>query len=184
MMRPLTIVAFALTAMLSFGSAVAESMVEGTVTKIDLNSRGIGLLTIRDEGTDALRTFEVTPDTEFTLEYDKPASRITRYIDIDPNELKVGDEVQLDVADEVDGKMAVVRYRRVPVIVQTETRVAQAQPRPQTRNNRTAANTTSEVEAQYRYDSLPDTATPLPLIALFGALTLLSAGGIRLSRKS
>lgn len=184
MFKKLSLLAFAASSLLLFGTAHAqtEDLIAGEITALNLVD-GVGSLTIRQDDTDALRTFEVTEETEVTVKRATVDSLVPRPIEAEPSDLSVGDDVLLDVRTEVDGRETVVAYQRVVVEVPARNETAPAEtvePEPVI----VAYQDTSDAnETDYDYGSLPATATPLPLIALFAGAALLVAGGLRYSRR-
>ncbi len=195
MSKTINSAALALGVSIACGAALADQIetVDGVVRGMNV-SDGYGTLTIFHDDSDGLRTYEVTPDTEITVRPDPdsvlPLSAYPDYEKV--SDLRAGDEVTLKVR-EADGRWFVVGYNRAEVAPDVEVQVTEYTP-----TEPADADTDLEVDMEVdtdtaanreivyvdaSYDSLPRTATALPMVALGAGLALVTGLGLRARRR-
>lgn len=150
----------------AFAQNPNEEMVRGTITRIDFDDNR-GTLTLRNSDTGATEQYTITPETELEVQTGSFATR-ARIDGIE--DLQNGDQVRLNVRQETDNSYTVVSFSE-------DTEQAGVDDGTMT------AQTTGRDEDD-SYDTLPGTASNLPLVALAGALLLLIGAGLRVARTS
>lgn len=178
-----TFAAFALAALLgATGASAKDKLVGGEITNLNLDN-GVGTLTIREKTTNQLRSFDVTEDTKVTFKRNAVGSNIPRMVDAAPRDLTVGDNVKLDVKTEVDGRVVVVGYEVLPVVVPAARVAAEPEPAPEPVYEAPVTDTyVAQNNTDYEYTNLPATASALPALAAFGFGSLALAGILTMRR--
>ncbi|MBT8131816.1 MAG: hypothetical protein KJO35_06080 [Gammaproteobacteria bacterium] len=190
--------ALALGVSLACGAAIADKIesVDGVVRGVNL-SDGYGTISIIQDGTSEKRTFEVTPETEFTVQTQpasfRPLATLPEYDEI--SDLRKGDEVTLKIRQDAnDGRWFVVGSSHNHANVDTKVAenandtgaVAAAETDAEINVDMELESDTAESDIYFvdaSYNTLPRTATALPMVALGGGLALFAGLGLRARRR-
>lgn len=177
MKQVLTTIAMLLAIAMPAVYAIDSDQVRGEVTEVNTDTRQISVRVLESGADQAARvgqieTYDVPPGTNFEYEVDSVLYRLTDTLDL--SDLSEGDRLLLDFAE--------VDQRREATNVRNEETQDMAM-RDRAKNEGTPVDDDKiEVPAANR-DSLPESASPLPLLALTGALFAVLAGTLRRLRK-
>jgi hypothetical protein len=179
-------------AFLLCGNAFAQSgdMIEGTVVDVDVQNQR-GTLTVETSSAGARETYNVTPSTTLTVR-NEPGRFLSRTADIDAiADLEPGDPVKLELVEDASGNVSARSIERDSPPANQRTG-AMTDNRDMDSADTRDAGATANVGSQSRtgqsgstqtdYDSLPSTASAMPLFALFGLISLLLAATMRGAR--
>lgn len=167
--------------------AQSEQLIDGTIVDNNVqNNRGT--LTIRKASNGQQESYRVTPETELDvqaeLNFDSVLS--TAYPPInDISDLMDGDQVKLNIREDADG-WVIIGFSRNPSANDPSRAAYAASNRSNSQSSGSMNRQSSSGNMMARnnsYDSLPGTASNLPLLAILAAIALAGSAGIRAVRK-
>jgi len=173
--------------------AQSEDWVEGTITENNVEDSS-GELVIEKSETGEEETYRVTSGTKLDVNAERDAGSILtdiypRINDIE--DLKEGDQVKLNIREEA-GQWIIIGFARSPSINDPSRRDSgNDDSRDDTGGyqaasgqSRSATSSSDSMMAQNSsYDSLPSTASSLPLVGLLSGFSLLTSVAVRRARK-